>query len=415
MSPLNKPVSPEKYLKKTDLKKMEEIKQELGQETEMKIIRDKYKLNQPTQKYIGMVPLYKRHGYSHSLASKKLFEEIQDKRNEIKLKAQPIDYQALKEHQDRVDKVKAERLLNQSTFVNRSEDVNNESLLAIEEGLLKGKIKQAKIEFRKNQDNVKDFLNKYDFKELRVPNKLLKFKHDENAWLGKKEQLQEIEAIRKEKGHQFSQEFLEKAKSRIQSASRIQSQSQITLKISTTSDLNSIKNHLDHSKTKLQSLGDESKMVTRENGVPVHKEVSKKYKALSNIETKEKGNHYFSETNKKYNSSNVLKNILKGTKKIEDSNNFKAALSLGLIMENRAEKADRVASNYGSPSSSKIHSQLEIIEKAGDQWVNAIEAKLGAISILDSKPKIPSNRKDDPFDVLPTIHSRKPSYKQKVI
>lgn len=144
-----KSLSPDKYLKKSDMERLEQIKVKLGREKEMAEIREKYKGNEPSQKYLGMVPHYKRHRYGNDKTIELLTEKLIQRQQELKLKSIPMDYEEIRAHQERVDKLKAERELNQSFFLIKTEPGINVSLLAIEEGLLKGETKKAKVQFAK--------------------------------------------------------------------------------------------------------------------------------------------------------------------------------------------------------------------------------------------------------------------------
>lgn len=232
-----KSVSPDKYLKKSDMERLELIKVKLGREKEMTEIREKYKGNKPNQKYLAMVPLYKRHRYGNNKTIQLLTEELRQRQQELKLKAKPMDYEEIRAHQERFDKLKAERELNQSVFLVKTEPGINLSLLAIEEGLLNGETKKAKVQFAKNQAEVKTFLNKYDFVSLRVPAKLVDYKNSKNAWKKNHNTRKDLSLLRKEKGHHYFCEFLKKVQHRISSASRANNISQVTINISSANDI----------------------------------------------------------------------------------------------------------------------------------------------------------------------------------
>lgn len=119
------------------------------------------------------------------------------------------------------------------------------------------------------------------------------------------------------------------------------------------------------------------------------------------------GNDYLKQTSKRYNSSAMLKKMLdQGI--ISSSTDVNKAISLGIVIEGRAEKEEKMAASYVG-SKSKATEKLSIVD-SDIQRIKSMEVKLTAFDYLEANKsnglKIKNNTS---LSSLPSIHNRKSS------
>jgi hypothetical protein len=379
-------VEPKNYLKKQDIPKLEEIKKRLGKSEEMMEIRKKYKGRDITAEYLQKVPMYQRQSHLQSQRTVMLLKEIEEKKKEVRDRAKPIDYNELKEHQERVDRFKAERSLNRSVFTSQPDLNLDESLAAIKEGSARRVSLEQRNDFLRRREKAKAI----DGKSLKIPSELKDYKMAINEWAKQHQRAKDLKALAKEKGHEFSKLY-HKTGSRTNknSANAHGGKESFALKIEQVSDLDRLN----------KSVGADIHLARRAVSVKTARTPMADREMI-----KHKGNQHFKETNRIHNSQKALEQLLlrKNRSKIED---IDKVLEVSSLFDQRAKKADQIASLYKN-SSRKLNFVPDTTDLVGDQWTKAIESKLNLLESigLPRKSSRTANIKAEPVK-LPPINS----------
>ena len=379
---------PKNYLKKSDIPHMEEIKMRLGKSEEMLEIRQKYKGKNPSVQFLSKVPMYQRQGYMTSKGTRDLIKDLEEKRKELKEKAKPLNYEELKEHQLRVDRLKSERVSNHSAFVSQPALSLDDSLIAVEEGSAMKIAKDARKEFLRRREMAKQVTGL----DKKVPSHLLHYKFQLNPWAQTQKRAKEILALRKEKGEEYCKKFKEKIEARRKSSGVIdKNKSQVTLKIDTVGDLDKLN----------KSTGTRARATTSESARTPFAE----RELVSH-----RGNQYFSDTNKKYNSQNALKHLLGTKRTLSNRDGVGKAMQVSSLLEHRAERANQIAELYNK-SQARVKFAIDNADLAADQWTKAIETKINALDFIESQMKGKGQKKDkdkiEPVKLPPIVNDAK--------
>lgn len=217
------------YLKKDDLLKMESIKEKIGQADQMKEIREKYKENDVTQKYINKIPLFKRIGSNPRTVMSKLQHEIEMKKEEKKLLAKPMDYESLKIHQEKIDRTLVEREHNRSLMKLKLEESQREANEQIQKSLKYLKVTsldEERLEARMKREKMKEAADSFQKADLKVPKQLSAYKNKNNSWMTQQKRITNLLEKKFSYGQLMEDEQLKKMKekqaARLKSASKVQ-------------------------------------------------------------------------------------------------------------------------------------------------------------------------------------------------
>lgn len=378
---------PKHYLKKDDVHRMEDIKQKLGQSEEMLQIRNKYKGKNPSVQFLAKVPMYQRKNYLNSKGNIEFMKELESRREEIKDRAKPIDYDELKEHEKRVDLDHSERKMNRSAFTNRDAVNMDDSLAAIEEGTARKLIQDNRSEFLRRREVAKTITGL----DKRVPAHLVHYKLELNAWAREHQRAKDLKAIRNEKGNKYGKDLKDKVlarREREKSAKGNEVKKSVTVRIENVSDLDKLSKSIGPGPVKMERSGSLGALVSPK---------------AQRSHVAEVGNQYFSQTNRKYNSQNALKNLL-GDKGLKQQTSPAHDFKISLLVEKRAQRAEQLALLYNnSPRSPNFTKDIEDI--SADQWTKAIETKISVLDKLESQMK--SKGKQEPVK-LPKVNPSSP-------
>jgi len=386
---------PTAYLKKGDVEKMENIKEKLGQSDELKALRDKYKGKDIVQQYVNRTPLYQRINKDGSSLLNSLARENEMRMLEKREASKPIDYEELRAHQEKVDKLKEERAMNHSQFF--TTDTQTPQILErLHSAEPKVNAHKDKVIAKEKMKKMLDFSNKIKEEKLVIPAELLVFKTQNNSYQNQMNEAKKERERKLEYGHKVEKNFLKKMKQKSEKGKNNRSSTQLVA-IKSTNDLDKLNKSMEDNNKPKEIKSERLPSALPTIPKPILKNGAKYTTPRNNINF---GNAYLLENQRKFNSDMALEKIANASTPNQDQ--FK-------------EKDEQKQSMPMYKST-----QVESLRNAGDNWVKAIEAKFKAIESLETKPKTKSKYlfENSTRNSLPNINTNRdqqPSSRTKPI